>query len=523
MAKSFEQAAKKAGAVSFEEMAKKAGVKPLSEQAAAEPTKDKSFMDKWKGFSEGLRDAQKDFVIGQLKGVGSTALSMGKAGSDIMESGYNATIGKLTGKKAISAKPMVEQAKQAIAPTNTAQKVGFGVEQVGEFFAPIPGGAKAKAVGAVAEKLPWLAKSAATVAEKAPKTAKVISALGKGIVESAEQAARTYAQEGEANGNVKASAAIGFAGPTVGKLAEYGLGKLGDGFFARLIPSTPLQRAKELRRDMDLGKEISQTGVSFSKKQLLGKIKTKINILGKQLDSAVGDSKAARSFEDVANNAKKTIEETKLSKTLQLSPLDLDDAKKTIDETLGKYAEKYAGKMLSPVEQQQLKRDLGDGLIKVFDRRMGAPVKARAFTETKLYGELADFLEKNVKGYKALNKKLAPLLESSDRMLKKGGYSQYLTDIVAGSVVGSTGGSILSDPVGFAKSAMLGILLKRGANSVAANTIAGTASKQVGKALSSPKFMQIFREAVKVSQQEPQSTPERINQPIEPTVNQVAD
>lgn len=241
MPKSLDQMAKKAGVRSLDEMAKAAGVKPLSEQQAEEPAKDKSFMEKWKGFSEGLRDAQKDFIIGQLKGVGSTALSMGKAGSDIMGAGYDATIGRLTGKKSLGTGQVVEQAKQAIAPTNAAQKAGFFTEQVGEFFIPVPGGAKAKLAGAVAERLPQAAKLAATVAEKAPALSKVVNFTAKAGFQGIEDAARTYLQSGDTEAAKQAggySAAMPFAGKALS-----GLGSLGKGvlkFTASKMSGVPI-------------------------------------------------------------------------------------------------------------------------------------------------------------------------------------------------------------------------------------------------------------------------------------------
>lgn len=436
--------------------------------------------------------AYRDFSVGAVKGAVSTLAGLGSLGEktlNVMSEKAFPELG-ITGETKTGGQ-MVQES-DLVRAKNTAQALGKTTEQIAEFFVPVGEAAKAVMIGKV------------TKAVKAtPKAVKGIEMATKAAIEGTEQAARTASQEGEVNADVGIAGAFGAGSQVAGALVQKGLSRLGDAFFSLAIPSTPLERGRDIRKGLDLGKTLSETGISVSKKSLVKKIGDRISVLGTELDSAVDSATKAgvgTNFDDIASKAKSSIDKLNIGKEIQASPIDLEDAKAVIDDTITRYKEMYGGREMSAKELQKLKREIGNGLVKVFDRNMGAPIKAKAITETGLYGSLNSFLQKNVKGYEELNKKLAPLLESQERMLKKGGHSGLMTDVIAGSVVGSTGGSMLEDPVGFMKNALYGVLIKRGLTSTLAKTTAGTIMKKAGGAFSNPAFFQWYRQATKMSE-----------------------
>ena len=138
----------------------------------------------------------KDFGIGALKGAGSTANNIGH----LLYPDWLA--------KHLTGTPSAEQQEGYFAPKNTAQAVGKGAEQIGEFFIP---GAGEEAAG---EKL-------ATMAPKLGKIAKPLARM-----------AGTEAVNEVQGGTPGMGAAGGAAGELIGagmrsiapKLAESGLG-----------------------------------------------------------------------------------------------------------------------------------------------------------------------------------------------------------------------------------------------------------------------------------------------------------
>jgi hypothetical protein len=117
-------------------------------------------------------DTAADLAIGAAKGLGNTVYGLGKMV-------YQTPIGRIS--DAIQPGAFDEANKPPeIIPTNTPQKVGYGAEQIGEFFVPA---AKAGAVGKVAGKALTAGKDAAlTLAQSgSPVAAGVSGALAAAI------------------------------------------------------------------------------------------------------------------------------------------------------------------------------------------------------------------------------------------------------------------------------------------------------------------------------------------------------
>lgn len=119
------------------EQARKKAATPVDYAALAEQARGKS--ERSRGALATAGDAVVDVGIGVAKGVGNTVFGLGKAVRDYTP------IGRISDAILPGA---FDQRPQELIPQNTAQRVGYTAEQVGEFF--IPTGAVGK-VGKVAE------------------------------------------------------------------------------------------------------------------------------------------------------------------------------------------------------------------------------------------------------------------------------------------------------------------------------------------------------------------------------------
>jgi hypothetical protein len=430
-------------------------------------------------------DAAKNFAIGGIKGLGSTILGIGELGTK--------TIGRLGGVNPENTSRFAQQQRQTtLKPVGTAQKVGFGAEQVAEFFIP------AGAAGKVAK--------GAEVASQASK----ISKLGNFSLRNADriltQAAGDVAvSAGQSGGDIKTmtdAAKFSIAGGILGHVAARGLKNFGNVLFLRSVPGTTKQFANDIKKGIDVGEALSKTGISLTRGQLLGKVASRISSLTNKVDEAVGavGNKFSRTFDEVAIDTEKLLKDKDIAKVLEATPINIDSVRETVTDTLQKYREKYAGKVLTAADQHQLKQDIGVGLGRVWDKMLSTPIRAEAFTESKVYNALNSFLRENIDEYEKLNRQLAPLREGMKRATEKGPYSGYLTDVIAASLAGSTGGNILEDPKGFLENALGGVLIKRGLTSTASKTISGTLIKKVGSIFDSPAFYQLLRMVTSSSQ-----------------------
>jgi hypothetical protein len=171
--------------------------------------------------------------VGAAKGAGSTASSLGKIGLSLLDNTVGRVGNAISGKGFTKPQNNIaaeEAIAQAVTPQSTAEKIGFGAEQIGEFF--IPGGAVAKA-GKYAEA----GVDALKLTQKGLEGAKAIPAFkgagllektlnlgSKSVIGAGEAAGITGLQGGDSN-QIKNAAKLGFAFP-VGLKA---IGVLGSG------------------------------------------------------------------------------------------------------------------------------------------------------------------------------------------------------------------------------------------------------------------------------------------------------
>jgi len=198
-------------------------------------------------------DTAADVGIGVAKGVGNTVFGLGKMVHDYTP------IGRIS--DAIQPHAF-EQRPPEITPSNTPQKVGFGAEQLGEFF--IPTG----------------------VAGSAPKLARTIAETGKA-------GALTLAQTGSPVA-AGASAAISAAVPGVAGLSN----SLREGAEKSVVQALGPTKEWAKAEAKKLAPQMIDRGVSGSRAAMLKQAQANVASLGPKIGAAIDDAANAGAIID---------------------------------------------------------------------------------------------------------------------------------------------------------------------------------------------------------------------------------
>lgn len=230
----------------------KMGAKPVdTAPPAATPARPLSTFDRIRRSVMSEATPVIDMAKGALKGAGSTA------------------VGLIQGQQKIHGKaPMAKPA--FLEPTNTAQKVGFGAEQIGEFMAP---------------------QGAIVRGAKALKTGSLLANMGiRAGLEAVPAATITSAQTG---GDPKATVINTMIAAGFGAAAPLGkavVDRLPADIFNYML--RPL--SKEFRFGKNPGAALVDEGITAaSTLELLGKIRIKQSDVGGQLDTVLKAYKGA--------------------------------------------------------------------------------------------------------------------------------------------------------------------------------------------------------------------------------------
>ena len=154
---------------------------------------------KSQGLISSIVSGAKDVGIGALKGIGSTGVG----------------IGQLLLTKSAEDKYGLTKAKESLKPTNTAQKIGFGAEQIAEFL--VPSGIALK--GAKALQATKAFKAVPTAVRGLAATTAVEGAVGTGVA-AAQQGALN--KEALVTGAISAAAVPATRAVFKGAKAAYG-------------------------------------------------------------------------------------------------------------------------------------------------------------------------------------------------------------------------------------------------------------------------------------------------------------
>jgi hypothetical protein len=162
------------------------------------------------GIGRQFLQASADTGIGIAKGIGNTAYGIGMMARKYIPglAWAGNKISDWTQGGHMTDEEMETWRKEKLSPTNLSRKVGFGAEQIAEFFVP----------GTAINKSLKLAEAGARFAEAVPKLAKIAPAIeygARGALEAIPAVAIAKAQGQEGTSGV---AAMAMVGPTFGKL-----------------------------------------------------------------------------------------------------------------------------------------------------------------------------------------------------------------------------------------------------------------------------------------------------------------
>lgn len=408
-----------------------------------------------------------DVLIGAAKGVGSTLLGASELGQE--------ALGKIV-PSAVGSVEFTKQAKEKYTtPVGSAQKLGFGAEQIGEFFTPVGGVGKLSKISKVAK-----------------------FALGT-AGETLKSGALGSIQAGDIKGGYEAGLA-NLIGAGVGGTIGRGAKKLGEYSFYRTIPTSIKEMGQDLRKSLQIGEAVSKTGISLTRKSLVKKVEQRSSDLGIKLGGVIDDfaaknPTATHTIDDILSSVDNSLADAKIAKEMKISPVDVPIAREAVAGRLDQYRKLYGEKELNFSDLQKLKVELGPELQKTYRQALDAPVKAKILADINLQGQLRKVVADAIPEADAINKKLAPLLEARTRLGAKGLYSGLLTDTIVGGIAAGNMVDILDDPVGYMKRFATGVVFKRLGTSTAAKTTAGTLLKHIESITQTPQFYQILRKA----------------------------
>lgn len=367
-----------------------AGIKPANPPQTSEikrPPQDSSFLDKTTNF------LFNDIPTGVVKGAASTIKGAANLGGKIFSPidrlipGMDTTNAADKLQSVAEDKLGVEQGS-LLKPSNLGQKIGFGGEQIGEFF--IPGGIASK-VGKAVE--------GARILEKAPKVIqKAVPFLTKMGTEGLLSAGQTALQEGDVNGKSGTAFVAGAATPiisgAVSKVSKF----LPENMWSKVLNRT----AKQIEKNPNLEKEVSTFGIMGPKKKIAEIAKNKLQNAELQLDDLLKnttetiDGKAVAPYLDeikksYANipgeeNSLKIIEslQNEIASRGQLTALEAQSLKKNIYGLISKSYGKGTLEVTAKTEaQKQMARGLKEEIEKIVPEAKTLNQKISIFSQVK--------------------------------------------------------------------------------------------------------------------------------------------
>lgn len=264
----------------------------------------------------GKTGAVVDAAIGVAKGLGNTAFGLGKIVRDYTPVGYISD--------AISPGAF-DQPIEDLQPQNTAQRVGFTAEQVGEFF--VPGGGVSKLA-------------------QVPKAAAITMAQTGRPVDAAVSGAIT--------------AVIPGAG-TVARLSR-GFRQSAEKSAAQALGATKEWAKADAAR---LAPQMIDRGVKGSRETMLEAAKAQAKQIGASIDTVIADAAAAGTVVDGAI-ARQAINDAARALTVPSrsgAPIAIEGAQKAIDKLnrLDKFVEKLGPDI--PIEHAQRVKQAWDKIV----------------------------------------------------------------------------------------------------------------------------------------------------------------
>lgn len=379
----------------------------------------------------------KGFGLGVAKGMLSTASNLtglarkasSKIPNTLMAIPGIAPLAQLV-KAGGEADKKLEPYKQNFKPQGTAEKIGFGTEQVAEFF--IPAGGTAKAVKAAEAGINTL---------KAGKAATSALKLGSKVAIGAGEAAGVTALQGGSKEEVKTAAVLGGAFSAVSKGIEKLLENAPKTAWSSILKRTPTEAAK----NPDLPAQAAKTGLSgASRTSILNKAQQQIQNIEVALDDLLSQSTGKigtlkiAPYLDELRNAYKNVpgEQTSLE---------------AIDNVMRDLLKR---KSLTLPEANELKRSIYGAIAKSYGKGM-LELPAKTEAQKLIAAGLKREIEKVVPEVKSLNEQQAVYIQVKKAIEKAlartegkgiGGTGIGLYDLLVGGI-GTGAGVATGNPL----------------------------------------------------------------------------
>lgn len=247
-------------------------------QADKEKSLAQKAIDMGKSVSQGFQD----FNTGTVKGALSTAQGMANLGEKILANTVGKGVNAITGK---DVRPSIAQMpKNWTEGSNTMQKIGKGVEQVGEFMIPsavMSGAGKTGAIANTADKFINSYKAGKFITG----AAKLAARMGLG---AAETGGITALQTGGDKKATKNAAIIGAAMPVAGAVVD----KIGQGmqWTGKKIGQTILRPSAADKADGFKIDNVYKYNLGGTVDDTLQKSNKQMNELGNMLKEKIGQS-----------------------------------------------------------------------------------------------------------------------------------------------------------------------------------------------------------------------------------------
>lgn len=371
--------------------------------------------------------------------------------------------------------------KENIQPEGTAEKIGFGTEQIAEFF--IPGGAVSKA-GKVAEAGIDTLKLANKFG-KAGKVAETLLNYGSKAGLGAAESAGVTALQGGSESDIKTAGVLGGAFSIVSRGISKILDKAPQTAWSSILKRTPTEAIK----NPDLPAEAAKTGlVGFSREAIVKKSQQAIQSIEVALDDILSSSKEKIStlkiapYLDELRNAYKNIPGEKSS---------VDTINSVMEDLLKK-------KSLTVLEANKLKRDIYGAISKSYGKGM-LEVAAKTESQKLIAAGLKREIEKVIPEAKNLNEQQAVYIQIRKALEKtiartegKGiaGTGVGLYDLLVGGI-GTVAGAATANP-------LLGLGLVAGKKALESSAVLSATSKLLNYFNSlSPTKKLLFYNAIK--------------------------
>ena len=377
----------------------------------------------------------KGFGVGALKGAGSTIVGAGQLFEKVLPGDF------------IASKEQFGKVREKLAPKGTAEKIGFGAEQIAEFFAPVGAAAKVVRIGEKAIQVSKIGKAGlkATKALQAGKELSTVQKLDRAVagisklgvragVGAAEAGAVTALQTGGEGEEITRNALLtaGFVaglGP-IGALASWAKGTRSfETLFRKAVRPSVAKGGTQAQATRYITKAKTAVDAITQHKGNIKITDTEGFVLKGQLPKTVNQLREAvsstknfiyKTYSSLAKKAGKDANVELSSAAKELNTLAKNKVLQDVSPETANYAKNMAETLLkrgkySPEQAQQFLEEL-NGRLANYYRNPAYSDFSKAKVDALIANNLRKSLDKNIteavgEGYQKLKNQYGALSE----------------------------------------------------------------------------------------------------------------